>query len=423
MNEFAIEKVDALEIIDSRGNPTVKATVTLEGGAQGEAAVPSGASTGVHEAHELRDGETRYGGKGVLQAVDHVRTALSSAIRGMDARQQEEIDNAMREADGTANKKRMGANAILAVSLANARAAAAAYGMPLYRYLGQEEATLLPVPMMNILNGGAHASNNVDIQEFMIRPHGAPSFREGLRWCCEIYHALGKLLREKGLSTGVGDEGGYAPDLGSDEEAIQLILEAVTAAGYTPKQDISLAIDAAASEWQTETGIYLTPKGKVRYTRAELAAYWQRLAGQYPLVSLEDGMAEDDWEGWQLLTQALGAQVQLVGDDLFVTNVDRIQKGTDLNAGNAVLIKPNQIGSLTETIQAVRLAQKAGWATIMSHRSGETEDSTIADLAVACGCGQIKTGAPCRSDRVAKYNRLLEIEMQLGDRARYGISR
>lgn len=423
MNTFIITKVDGLEIIDSRGNPTVKASVTLSGGAQGQAAVPSGASTGVHEAHELRDGEPRYGGKGVMQAVDHVRNALYSAIQGMDARQQEEIDKAMRETDGTTNKKQIGANAILAVSLANAQAAAAANGMPLYRYLGQEETTLLPVPMMNILNGGAHASNNVDIQEFMIRPHGAPSLREGLRWCCEIYHTLGKLLREKGLSTGVGDEGGYAPDLESDEKAIQLILEAVTAAGYTPAQDISLAIDAAASEWQTENGTYFTPKGHMRYTREELAAYWQRLARQYPLVSLEDGMAEDDWEGWQLLTQTLGEQVQLVGDDLFVTNVERIQKGIQINAGNAVLIKPNQIGSLTETIQAIRLAQKAGWATIMSHRSGETEDATIADLAVACSCGQIKTGAPCRSDRVAKYNRLLEIEAQLGTRARYGIHR
>lgn len=420
MNPFAIVKADALEIIDSRGNPTVKARVTLAGGACGEAAVPSGASTGVHEAHELRDGETRYGGKGVLQAVDHVRTILSSAICGLDARQQEEVDQAMRRADGTANKKRVGANAILAVSLANARAASVAYGTPLYRCLGNEDACLLPIPMMNILNGGAHASNNVDIQEFMIRPHGAPSFREGLRWCCEIYHVLGKLLKEKNLSTGVGDEGGYAPDLGSDEDAIKLILEAVSAAGFVPGQDISLAIDAAASEWQAENGTYLTPKGKIRYTKEELVAYWRRLADQYPLVSLEDGMAEDDWKGWNQLTQAIGDRVQLVGDDLFVTNVERIQKGIEESAGNAVLIKPNQIGSLTETIQAVHLAQKAGWATIMSHRSGETEDAVIADLAVACGCGQIKTGAPCRSDRVSKYNRLLEIEAQLGDRARYG---
>lgn len=420
MNPFAIVKADALEIIDSRGNPTVKARVTLAGGAYGEAAVPSGASTGVHEAHELRDGETRYGGKGVLQAVDHVRTVLSPAICDLDARQQEEVDQAMQRADGTANKKRVGANAILAVSLANARAAAAAYGTPLYRCLGSEEACLLPVPMMNILNGGAHASNNVDIQEFMIRPHGAPSFREGLRWCCEIYHVLGQLLKDKKLSTGVGDEGGYAPDLGSDEDAIKLILQAVSAAGFVPGQDISLAIDAAASEWQTESGAYLTPKGQVQYTKEELVAYWRRLADQYPLVSLEDGMAEDDWAGWKQLTKALGDRVQLVGDDLFVTNVERIQKGIEENAGNAVLIKPNQIGSLTETIQAVRLAQKAGWATIMSHRSGETEDAVIADLAVACGCGQIKTGAPCRSDRVSKYNRLLEIEVQLGDRARYG---
>ena len=422
MKNFSIAQVSALEILDSRGNPTVKARVVLDGGAWGEAAAPSGASTGVHEAHELRDGDpARYGGKGTRRAAQLVEQAIAPAIRGLDARQQREVDQAMMEADGTRNKERLGANSILAVSLATARAAAQALEQPLYRYLAGEKGMILPVPMMNILNGGAHASNNVDIQEFMIRPHGAPSFSEGLRWCAEIYHILGKLLRQRGLNSGVGDEGGFAPNLSSDEEALELILEAVKQAGYEPGRDVSLAIDAAASEWKAEGELYLTPKGQRAFTPHQLAAYWEELALRYPLVSLEDGMGEDDWQGWKLLTAALGGRMQLVGDDLFVTNVKRLRRGLEEGAGNAVLIKPNQIGTLTETLDAVTMAQKAGWGVILSHRSGETEDSFIADLAVATGCGQIKSGAPCRSDRVAKYNRLLEIEKELGTERRYGL--
>ena len=421
MKDFAITQVSALEILDSRGNPTVKARVTLECGAWGEAAAPSGASTGVHEAHELRDGDpARYGGKGIQKAVAQVEQVLNSAIRGMDAREQKAVDQAMMEADGTRNKEHLGANSILAVSLAVARAAAQATQQPLYRYLAEKTPPVLPVPMMNILNGGAHAANNVDIQEFMIRPHGAPSFGEGLRWCCEIYHTLGRLLRQRGLSTGVGDEGGFAPDLSSDEEALELIIQAVEQAGYQPGRDISLAIDAAASEWKAEGELYLTPKGQRPFTPAQLTAFWQDLALRYPLVSLEDGMGEDDWQGWKQLTAALGGRMQLVGDDLFVTNVKRLRRGLEEGAGNAVLIKPNQIGTLTETLEAVAMAQKAGWGVILSHRSGETEDPFIADLAVATACGQIKAGAPCRSDRTAKYNRLLEIEKELGPGARYG---
>lgn len=421
MKDFAITQVSALEILDSRGNPTVKARVTLECGAWGEAAAPSGASTGVHEAHELRDGHpARYGGKGTQKAVAQVEQVLNSAIRGMDAREQKAVDQAMMEADGTRNKEHLGANSILAVSLAVARAAAQATQQPLYRYLAEKTPPVLPVPMMNILNGGAHAANNVDIQEFMIRPHGAPSFGEGLRWCCEIYHTLGRLLRQRGLSTGVGDEGGFAPNLSSDEEALELIIQAVEQAGYQPGRDISLAIDAAASEWKAEGELYLTPKGQRPFTPAQLTAFWQDLALRYPLVSLEDGMGEDDWQGWKQLTAALGGRMQLVGDDLFVTNVKRLRRGLEEGAGNAVLIKPNQIGTLTETLEAVAMAQKAGWGVILSHRSGETEDPFIADLAVATACGQIKAGAPCRSDRTAKYNRLLEIEKELGPGARYG---
>ena len=421
MKDFAITQVSALEILDSRGNPTVKARVTLECGAWGEAAAPSGASTGVHEAHELRDGDpARYGGKGTQKAVAQVEQVLNSAIRGLDAREQKAVDQAMMEADGTRNKEHLGANSILAVSLAVARAAAQATQQPLYRYLAEKTPPVLPVPMMNILNGGAHAANNVDIQEFMIRPHGAPSFGEGLRWCCEIYHTLGRLLRQRGLSTGVGDEGGFAPDLSSDEEALELIIQAVEQAGYQPGRDISLAIDAAASEWKAEGELYLTPKGQRPFTPAQLTAFWQDLALRYPLVSLEDGMGEDDWQGWKQLTAALGGRMQLVGDDLFVTNVKRLRRGLEEGAGNAVLIKPNQIGTLTETLEAVAMAQKAGWGVILSHRSGETEDPFIADLAVATACGQIKAGAPCRSDRTAKYNRLLEIEKELGPGARYG---
>lgn len=421
MKDFAITQVSALEILDSRGNPTVKARVTLECGAWGEAAAPSGASTGVHEAHELRDGDpARYGGKGTHKAVAQVEQVLNSAIRGLDAREQKAVDQAMMEADGTRNKEHLGANSILAVSLAVARAAAQATQQPLYRYLAEKTPPVLPVPMMNILNGGAHAANNVDIQEFMIRPHGAPSFGEGLRWCCEIYHTLGRLLRQRGLSTGVGDEGGFAPNLSSDEEALELIIQAVEQAGYQPGRDISLAIDAAASEWKAEGELYLTPKGQRPFTPAQLTAFWQDLALRYPLVSLEDGMGEDDWQGWKQLTAALGGRMQLVGDDLFVTNVKRLRRGLEEGAGNAVLIKPNQIGTLTETLEAVAMAQKAGWGVILSHRSGETEDPFIADLAVATACGQIKAGAPCRSDRTAKYNRLLEIEKELGPGARYG---
>ena len=422
MKNFSIAQVSALEILDSRGNPTVKARVVLDGGAWGEAAAPSGASTGVHEAHELRDGDpARYGGKGTRRAAQLVEQAIAPAIRGLDARQQREVDQAMMEADGTRNKERLGANSILAVSLATARAAAQALEQPLYRYLAGEKGMILPVPMMNSLNGGAHASNNVDIQEFMIRPHGAPSFSEGLRWCAEIYHILGKLLRQRGLNSGVGDEGGFAPNLSSDEEALELILEAVKQAGYEPGRDVSLAIDAAASEWKAEVELYLTPKGQRAFTPHQLAAYWEELALRYPLVSLEDGMGEDDWQGWKLLTAALGGRMQLVGDDLFVTNVKRLRRGLEEGAGNAVLIKPNQIGTLTETLDAVTMAQKAGWGVVLSHRSGETEDTFIADLAVATGCGQIKSGAPCRSDRVAKYNRLLEIEKELGTEGRYGL--
>lgn len=421
MKDFAITQVSALEILDCRGNPTVKARVTLECGAWGEAAAPSGASTGVHEAHELRDGDpARYGGKGIQKAVAQVEQVLNSAIRGMDAREQKAVDQAMMEADGTRNKEHLGANSILAVSLAVARAAAQATQQPLYRYLAEKTPPVLPVPMMNILNGGAHAANNVDIQEFMIRPHGAPSFGEGLRWCCEIYHTLGRLLRQRGLSTGVGDEGGFAPNLSSDEEALELIIQAVEQAGYQPGRDISLAIDAAASEWKAEGELYLTPKGQRPFTPAQLTAFWQDLALRYPLVSLEDGMGEDDWQGWKQLTAALGGRMQLVGDDLFVTNVKRLRRGLEEGAGNAVLIKPNQIGTLTETLEAVAMAQKAGWGVILSHRSGETEDPFIADLAVATACGQIKAGAPCRSDRTAKYNRLLEIEKELGPGVRYG---
>lgn len=421
MQAYRIENIDGLEIIDSRGNPTLKARVTLCGGAWGEAAVPSGASTGVHEARELRDEEAgRYQGKGVSKAVENVRTVLKKTLKGMDARDQESVDRAMIDADGTENKDRLGANALLAVSLANARAAAASMGRPLYASLNQGRGRVLPVPMMNILNGGAHADNNVDIQEFMIRPHGAPSFREGLRWCCEIYHTLGRLLKNKGLSTGVGDEGGFAPHLDSDEQAIQLILEAVEEAGYLPGGEISLAIDAAASEWMTPEGRYRTPKGKREYTSDELAAYWEIMTQRYPLVSLEDGMAEDDWAGWRELTARLGGRIQLVGDDLFVTNAGRLKRGIEAAAGNAILIKPNQIGTLSQTAAAIRIADQAGWKAILSHRSGETEDPVIADLAVAYNVGQIKAGAPCRSDRAAKYNRLLEIERELGNTACYG---
>ncbi|MEA5010823.1 MAG: phosphopyruvate hydratase [Angelakisella sp.] len=421
MSRTTISKVEGLEIIDSRGNPTVWAQVTLECGATGTAAAPSGASTGMFEAHELRDGDSaRFGGKGVQQAVHHVNNELANAVKGKDAADTVSVDSAMREADDTKNKERLGANAILAVSLAAAKAAASANNKPLYQWLATGCGCILPVPMMNILNGGAHANNNVDIQEFMIMPVGAPSFGEGLRWACEVYHTLGGILKKQKLATSVGDEGGFAPNLSSDEDAIKLILEAIEAAGYKPGKDIALALDAAASEWQIENSMYMTPKGQKIYSPQELVDYWADLVERYPIVSLEDGVAEEDWQGWKKLTAQLGGKLQLVGDDLFVTNQKRLRRGLDEGAANAILIKPNQIGTLSETMQAVNLAQAGGFGVVMSHRSGETEDTTIADLAVACGCGQIKTGAPCRSDRVAKYNRLLVIAHELGDKAQFG---
>lgn len=405
-----IKQVDGLEIIDSRGNPTVRATVTLECGARGTASVPSGASTGIHEAHELRDGEAeRFGGKGVRQAVANVRGAIAEAVIGLDSLDQRAIDNAMIDADGSRNKMRLGANAILAVSLANARAASTARGMELWQYLAGGRTVSLPVPMMNILNGGAHAANNVDIQEFMIMPKGAKSFAEGVRWCCEIYHTLGGILKKRGLASGVGDEGGFAPSLQSDRQALDLIVEAIGSAGLKAGSDIVLCIDAAASEWLAEGGVYQLPKNGKVYTPEELVGFWESLYSSYPIFSLEDGVAEDDWQSWKLLTQRLGSRVQLVGDDLFVTNTKRLARGIEEGAGNAILIKPNQIGTLSQTLETVELAQKAGMGVVMSHRSGETGDPFIADLAVATACGQIKSGAPCRSDRVEKYNRLLEI--------------
>ena len=414
MNSSKIKKVWALEILDSRGNPTVRAGVELEDGSRGWANAPSGASTGVHEAHELRDGDkARYGGKGVLQAVENVRGPLGAAVAGLDARDYQAVDQALLDADGTRSKEKLGANAILALSLASARAGAASAGEPLWRWLCPRAEKVLPVPMMNILNGGAHAANNVDIQEFMIIPRNMPSFPEGLRRCAEVYHALGAILRERKLAAGVGDEGGFAPNLSSDEEALELILQAISRAGYRPGEEMALALDAAASEWAQEGGVYRTPKGGKVYTREQLVDYWAGLAAKYPILSLEDGAAEDDWQGWQLLTRRLGERMQLVGDDLFVTNIRRLKRGLEEGAANAILIKPNQIGTLTETLQAVELAQQKGWGAVMSHRSGETEDPIIADLAVATGCGQIKSGAPCRSERVAKYNRLLEISVSV----------
>jgi enolase len=416
---YPIQNIHGREILDSRGNPTVEAVVTLESGAQGTAAVPSGASTGQFEALELRDKDLkRYGGKGVLKAVGHVNGAIRKALLGMDAAQTAEIDNAMIALDGTKDKSNMGANAILAVSLAAAKAAADAKGVPLYRFIGGVAAHMLPVPMMNVLNGGAHAANNIDIQEFMVMPVGAPTFSEGLRWSTEVFHTLAKLLKKDGHSTAVGDEGGYAPDLKSDEEAIRYLLRAIEEAGYKPYKDFMLAIDAASSEWKAENG-YLLPKNKIRYTADELIAYWESIVDKYPIVSLEDALDEEDWDGWRKLTRKLGGKVQLVGDDLFVTNTRRLQKGIEEGCGNSILIKLNQIGSLSETIEAVRMAQKANFTTVISHRSGETPDTTIADLAVALNAGQIKTGAPSRGERVAKYNRLLQIEEELGGNAVY----
>ena len=421
MNSLSIVSVKGREILDSRGNPTVEAEILLADGTLARGAAPSGASTGEFEALELRDGDkNRFGGKGVSKAVENINTIICEAIYGMDASAIYAVDKAMIQADGTKDKSRLGANAVLAVSIACARAAAASLGLPLYQYLGGINGNRLPVPMMNILNGGAHAANTVDVQEFMIMPTGAKSFREGLRWCTEVFHALASLLKSKGLATSVGDEGGFAPDLASDEEAIQYILEAIRNAGYEPGRDFVLAMDAASSEWKGEKkGEYLLPKSGNRFTSVELVAHWKALCEKYPIYSIEDGLDEEDWEGWQLMTKELGGKVQLVGDDLFVTNTERLAKGIRLGCGNSILIKLNQIGSVSETLEAIKMAHKAGYTAIASHRSGETEDTTIADLAVALNTCQIKTGAPSRSERVAKYNQLLRIEEELGSSAVY----
>ena len=421
MLHLEIEKVVGREIIDSRGNPTVEAEVYLADGTVGRGAAPSGASTGEFEALELRDGnKDRFGGKGVSKAVGNINTTINEALKGIDASDIYAVDGAMLAADGTKDKSNLGANAILAVSIAAVRAAATALQIPLYRLLGGVNGNRLPVPMMNILNGGAHAANTVDVQEFMIMPAGAPSFKEGLRWCTEVFHALAALLKEIGLATSVGDEGGFAPDLGSDEEAIECILEAVEKAGYKPGEDFVLAMDAASSEWKSATkGEYLLPKSGRKFTSAELIEHWKQLCEKYPIYSIEDGLDEEDWEGWQQLTKELGDTVQLVGDDLFVTNTERLSKGIKLGCGNSILIKLNQIGSVSETLEAIKMAHNAGYTAVTSHRSGETEDTTIADLAVALNTCQIKTGAPSRSERVAKYNQLLRIEEQLGNAAVY----
>lgn len=423
MKEYVkIMQIIGREIIDSRGNPTVEAEVLLAGGAKGRAAVPSGASTGEFEALELRDGDaSRFGGKGVSQAVANIREKIAPALIGQDASDPFAIDAIMRRLDGTDDKSQLGANAILAVSLAAARAAAAADELPLYRFLGGISGRHLPVPMMNILNGGAHASNSVDTQEFMIMPVGAPSFHEALRWSTEVFHALQSLLKKEGETTAVGDEGGFAPNLQSDEDAIEHILQAIRNAGYEPGRDFVLAMDAAASEWKSEKGrgFYRQPKSGREYTSDELIAHWESLTSKYPIYSIEDGLDEEDWEGWQRMTEKLGHKVQLVGDDLFVTNTRRLQKGIQLGCGNSILIKLNQIGSLSETIEAIEMAHKAGYTAIVSHRSGETEDTTIADLAVALNTDQIKTGAPSRAERTAKYNQLLRIEEELGSSAVY----
>lgn len=421
MNHLEIEKVIGREIIDSRGNPTVEAEVHLKDGTIGRGASPSGASTGIFEALELRDNDNaRFKGKGVQKAVENINRTINQAISNMDAGDIYKIDHAMIAADGTDDKSNLGANAILAVSIACVRAASLSRKIPLYQFLGGINGNKLPVPMMNILNGGAHASNTVDVQEFMIMPVGAPSFKEGLRWCTEVFHTLASILKSKGLAVSVGDEGGFAPDLSSDEEAIQYILMAVEEAGYQPGKDFVLAIDAASSEWKGETlGTYLLPKCKKTFTSQELIAHWKMLCEKYPIYSIEDALDEEDWQGWQLLTKELGSQVQLVGDDLFVTNTKRLKKGIEMGCGNSILIKLNQIGTVSETLEAIKMAQQAGYTAIASHRSGETEDTTIADLAVALSTGQIKTGAPSRSERVAKYNQLLRIEEELGNDAVY----
>jgi enolase len=408
-----IDKVHARQVLDSRGNPTVEVEIALRSGAAGRAAVPSGASTGEFEATELRDGGEAYGGKGVTKAVANVNGEIAEAVHGRDATDQGGLDRALVELDGTPNKARLGANAILGVSLAAAHAAAAEEGQPLWRYLGGEAAHVLPVPMMNVLNGGAHADNSVDFQEFMVVPVGAPSFTEGLRMGAEVFHALKKTLHDRGLGGGVGDEGGFAPNLGSNEEALQMLVAGIEAAGYTPGDDVAIALDPAVSEIFSD-GAYVLEHEDRTLSAGELADYWAQLAGRYPILSIEDGMDEEDWDGWRALTERLGDRLQLVGDDLFVTNTERLRRGIESGVANSILIKVNQIGTLTETLDAVGMAREAGYTAVMSHRSGETEDVTIADLAVATGCGQIKTGAPSRSDRVAKYNQLLRIEEQLG---------
>jgi enolase len=413
-----ISHVAAREVLDSRGNPTVEVDVTLASGSTGRAIVPSGASTGAHEATELRDGGTRFKGKGVRNAVANVNGEIATALVGSDASNQSAIDNALCELDGTPNKSRLGANAILGASLATAHASAAERKLPLFASIGGDEACVLPVPMMNVLNGGVHADNNVDLQEFMIMPIGATSFSEGLRWGVETYHTLKSLLHDRKLATAVGDEGGFAPNLASNEAAIAILVDAIEAAGFKPGIDISIALDPAMSELYKDGNYHLTGEGQV-FTSDQLVAWWTSLVNKYPIVSIEDGMAEDDWAGWSSLTKALGSRVQLVGDDLFVTNVKRLQRGIDEKVANSVLIKVNQIGTLTETLNTISLARNNHYTSVMSHRSGETEDATIADLAVATNCGQIKTGAPARSDRVAKYNQLLRIEQRLGSNAKY----
>ncbi|MBQ7565133.1 MAG: phosphopyruvate hydratase [Lachnospiraceae bacterium] len=422
MKNLTIEKVIGREILDSRGNPTVEAEVTLADGTVGRGTAPSGASTGEFEALELRDGDkSRYLGKGVTKAVENINTVIAKAVVGLKASDIYAVDAAMLKADGTKDKSKLGANAILAVSIATARAASIALEIPLYRFLGGANGNRLPVPMMNILNGGAHATNTVDTQEFMIMPVGAPSFKEALRWCAEVFHALAKILKGKGLATSVGDEGGFAPNLSSDEETIETILEAVKAAGYEPGKDFKIAMDAASSEWKSEKGkgYYHQPKSGRDFTSDTLIDHWAALVEKYPIVSIEDALDEEDWEGWQKLTERLGGKVQLVGDDLFVTNTERLKKGIDNKCGNSILIKLNQIGSVSETLEAIKMAHNAGYTAISSHRSGETADTTIADLAVALNTCQIKTGAPSRSERVAKYNQLLRIEEELGDSAVY----
>jgi len=422
MGYLEIEKVIGREILDSRGNPTVEAEVYLNDGTVARGTAPSGASTGEFEALELRDGQKdRYLGKGVTKAVENINTIINDVIVGMDPQDTYAVDAAMIKADGTKDKSKLGANAILAVSIAVARAAAESLCIPLYRFLGGVSGNRLPVPMMNILNGGAHATNTVDVQEFMIMPVGAPSFKEALRWCAEVFHALAKLLKSRGLATSVGDEGGFAPNLSSDEETIETILEAVKNAGYEPGKDFMIAMDAAASEWKSEKGKghYKLPKAGTEFTSSELIAHWKSLVEKYPIISIEDGLDEEDWDGWKELTKELGDKVQLVGDDLFVTNTESVKKGIDNGCANAILIKLNQIGSVSETLEAIKMAHKAGYTAISSHRSGETADTTIADLAVALNTCQIKTGAPSRSERVAKYNQLLRIEEQLGESAVY----